>query len=52
MDAPFHGGSNDTIGGRVQPRPPEILLSFLATQSTNFVEKTDLCHHNSLSPVK
>jgi hypothetical protein len=27
MDASFHGGSNDTIGGRVRPRQPEILLS-------------------------
>jgi hypothetical protein len=26
MDASFHGGSNDTIGGRV--RRPEILLSY------------------------
>ncbi len=24
MDATFHGGSNDTIGGRVRLRPPEI----------------------------
>jgi hypothetical protein len=32
MDAPFHGGSDDTIGSRVRPRRPEILLSFLATQ--------------------
>jgi hypothetical protein len=22
MDASFHGGSNDTIGGRVRPRQP------------------------------
>jgi hypothetical protein len=28
MDASFHGGSNDTIGGRVRPRRPEILLSY------------------------
>jgi hypothetical protein len=28
MDASFHGGSNDTIGGRVRPRLPEILLSY------------------------
>jgi hypothetical protein len=27
MDAPFHCGSNDTIGSRVRPRRPEILLS-------------------------
>jgi hypothetical protein len=24
MDATFHGGSNDTIGGRVRHRRPEI----------------------------
>jgi hypothetical protein len=28
IDASFHGGSNDTIGGRVQPRRPEILPSY------------------------
>jgi endonuclease III-like uncharacterized protein len=28
MDASFHGGSNDTISGRVRPWRPEILLSF------------------------
>ncbi len=28
MDAPFHGGSSDTIGSRVWLRRPEILLSF------------------------
>jgi hypothetical protein len=27
MDASFHGGSNDIIGGPVRPRRPEILLS-------------------------
>jgi hypothetical protein len=27
MDASFHGGSNDIIGGPVQPWRPEILLS-------------------------
>jgi hypothetical protein len=27
MDASFHGGSNDIIGGPVQPCRPEILLS-------------------------
>jgi hypothetical protein len=27
MDAPFHDGSNDTIGGRVRPWRPKILLS-------------------------
>ncbi len=26
MDATFHGGSNDTIGGRVRLRRPEISL--------------------------
>jgi hypothetical protein len=24
MDATFHGGSNDTVGGRVKHRRPEI----------------------------
>jgi hypothetical protein len=28
MDASFHGGSNDTISGRVRPWRPEILLSY------------------------
>jgi hypothetical protein len=28
MDASFHGGSSDTIGGCVRPRRPEILLSY------------------------
>jgi hypothetical protein len=28
MDATFHGGSNDTIGGRVQLRRPEISQIF------------------------
>jgi hypothetical protein len=28
MDASFHGGSNDTIRGCVQPWRPEILLSY------------------------
>ncbi len=28
MDASFHGGANDTIGGRVRPRRPDILLSY------------------------
>jgi hypothetical protein len=27
MDASFHGGSSDIIGGPVRPRWPEILLS-------------------------
>ncbi len=29
MDATFHGGSNDTIGGRVRLRRPEILHRFV-----------------------
>ncbi len=28
MDASFYGGSNDTIGSRVRPWRPEILLSY------------------------
>jgi hypothetical protein len=28
MDASFHGGSNDTIDGRVRPLRPEKLLSY------------------------
>jgi hypothetical protein len=28
MDATFHGGSNDTIGGRVRHRRPDILPIF------------------------
>jgi hypothetical protein len=28
MDASLHGGSNNTIGGRVQPRRPELLPSY------------------------
>jgi hypothetical protein len=57
MDASFHGGSNDTIGGRVRPRRPEILLFshggilILATRFRSFAERTNLCRHNSLSPV-
>jgi hypothetical protein len=58
IDLPFHGGSNDTIGSRVQPQWPEILLSFhgsiliLALQFRNFAGRTNLCRHSSLSLVK
>jgi hypothetical protein len=31
MDATFHGGSNDTIGGHVRHRRPEISLIFSYT---------------------
>jgi hypothetical protein len=55
MDALFHGGSNDIIGGRVRPKRPEISLSSAASLSCqavhSFAERTALCHHNSLLPV-
>jgi hypothetical protein len=39
MDATFHGGSNDTIGGDI-------------TDLSQFAERTDLCHQYSLLPEK
>ncbi len=37
MDATFHGGSNDTIGGRVRLRRPEISPPDLQKEQTNVV---------------
>jgi hypothetical protein len=57
MDAPFHGGSNETTGGRVQPWRPEILLSshgsilVLVTRFAVLQKKIDLGLYNSMSPV-
>jgi len=35
MDATFHGGSNDTIGGRGRLRRPEIVLQQEQTSVIN-----------------
>jgi hypothetical protein len=43
MDPAFHGGSNDTIGGRVRLQRPDL---------SRFAESTDLCRQYSLSSVK
>jgi hypothetical protein len=46
MDAPFHGGSNDTIGGvHVWSQQPEISLSF-HTSSLFLLRGSQFCRKN------
>jgi hypothetical protein len=52
MDAPFHEGFDDTIGGHIRPRRLEILMPSHDCVSSQFCrKKRDLYCHNSLWPV-
>jgi hypothetical protein len=54
IDASFHGGYNDTIGGRVRPRRPETLLSYCQHCEkfiSGVIDTSDKIFTTVLSPV-